>query len=102
MTELPFDASRRLPGAHLFFAASGAERETVGLEVDTGLLQEWRARVERARTHLGWPAAPLAARAHAGGVSLALAAPCDQLFTATEVNEWAWCAALLARDPGRW
>jgi UDP-N-acetylmuramyl tripeptide synthase len=27
-------------------------------------------------------------------VSLALAAPCDQLFTATEVNEWALCATL--------
>ena len=26
----------------------------------------------------------------------------DQLFTATEVNEWALCAALLERDPARW
>jgi cyanophycin synthetase len=33
-------------------------------------------------------------------VSLALAAPCDQLFVATEVNEWALCATLAARDPG--
>src|SRR5262249_6977794 len=29
---------------------------------------------------------------------LALAAPCDQLFTATEVNEWALCATLAAGD----
>jgi len=42
------------------------------------------------------------ARRHAGGTSLALAAPCDQLFVATEVNEWALCAALLARDPHHW
>jgi cyanophycin synthetase len=33
-------------------------------------------------------------------VSLALAAPCDQLFVATEVNEWALCATLAERDPG--
>ena len=39
------------------------------------------------------------ARAHASGVSLALAAPCDQLFVATEINEWALCATLAARDP---
>ncbi len=42
------------------------------------------------------------ARRHAGGASLALAAPPDQLFTATEVNEWALCATLLAREPARW
>ena len=33
-------------------------------------------------------------RRHAGGVSLAIAAPCDQLFLATEVNEWAACPEL--------
>ena len=44
----------------------------------------------------------MAARRHAGGASLALAAPLDQLYTATEVNEWALCAALVARDPARW
>jgi len=42
------------------------------------------------------------ARRHARGASLALAAPCDQLFLATEVNEWALCATLLARDSERW
>jgi len=42
------------------------------------------------------------ARTHAGGASLALAAPVDALFTATEVNEWALCATLFAQDAGRW
>ena len=41
-------------------------------------------------------------RRHAGGISLAIAAPYDQLFLATEVNEWALCAALIERDPLRW
>jgi cyanophycin synthetase len=31
-----------------------------------------------------------------------MTAPLDQLFTATEVNEWAFCAALVAADPARW
>ena len=100
MTELPFDASRRLTGANLFFATTGAQLETVGLEVDAALLAAWQERISRARAHLGWPQAELAVRRHAGGVSLALAAPCDQLYTATEVNEWALCAALSARDAG--
>jgi UDP-N-acetylmuramyl tripeptide synthase len=31
-----------------------------------------------------------------------VAAPSDQLLVATEVNEWALCATLFAREPGRW
>jgi cyanophycin synthetase len=41
-------------------------------------------------------------RRHSTGASLAIAAPCDQLFLATEINEWALCAALVERDPVRW
>jgi cyanophycin synthetase len=79
--------------------------------VDELLLQAWRERVERARRHLGWDAPvgasrsaqpAVVARRHATGASLALAAPLDQLFTATEVNEWALCATLHERDPVRW
>ncbi len=45
------------------------------------------------RSALDWPDAPLCARPHHGGAALAFAAPLDQLFSATEVNEWAWMAA---------
>jgi UDP-N-acetylmuramyl tripeptide synthase len=76
--------------------------ETAGVAVDEDLLGGWRARGERARAHLGWRMPGVVARRHAGGASLALAAPYDALFTATEVNEWAWCAALYARDPRQW
>jgi UDP-N-acetylmuramyl tripeptide synthase len=97
-------------GGNLFFAGTGAVLETVGVEIDHALLSGWRARVERARRHLGWdrstPGSPLApaivARRHATGVSLALQAPVDQLFTATELNEWALCATVFERDPVRW
>ena len=97
-------------GGNLFFAGTGAVLETVGIEIDDALLSGWRARVERARRHLGWdritPGSPVApaivARRHATGVSLALQAPVDQLFTATELNEWALCATVFERDPVRW
>ena len=76
--------------------------EVVGIPIDDALLEGWRERVGRARRHLAWSETELAARRHAGGVSLALAAPCDLLFLATEVNEWALCATLQQRDPLRW
>jgi hypothetical protein len=69
------------------------------MPLDEGLISAWRARVERAAAHLGWVDRRAAARRHAGGVSLAITAPYDQLFLATEVNEWALCAALVERDP---
>ncbi|HEV8018543.1 MAG TPA: Mur ligase family protein [Steroidobacteraceae bacterium] len=99
---LPFESSRRLTGANLFFACSGAQLETVGITPDAALLAGWRARAERARGHLGWEMPGVVARVHAGGASLALAAPVDALYVATEVNEWALCAALLAQQPQHW
>ena len=76
--------------------------EVVGAPIDDALLSGWRARVERARATLGWQTPGLVARRHAQGASLALAAPCDQLFVATSINEWALCATLFAHDPKRW
>jgi cyanophycin synthetase len=97
----PFADSRRLTGANLFFATTGAVLECVGIDVDDAMLDAWRQRVLRASAHLGWPAPRASARVHPGGASLALAAPPDQLYTATEVNEWALCATLAAREPRR-
>jgi len=85
-------------GANLFFAGTGATLEFAG-DGDTALLDAWRARVHRARAQLGWEESAIAARRHAGGVLLSIAAPIDQLFLATEVNEWALCASLQERDP---
>ena len=42
---------------------------------------------------MGWSAGTLAVRPFAGGVSLALTAPIDALYAATDVNEAAWEAA---------
>ncbi len=70
-------------------------------ERDADLIRDWECRVQLARRELRWPAAPAAAVFHRTGASLAIAAPPDQLFTATEVNEWALCASLAERDPAR-
>ena len=99
--ELPFEDSRRLTGANLFFAATGAVLDTHGVDVDAALIESWRSRAQRAAAALGWTASRTVARPHARGVALALTAPLDQLFVATEVNEWAWCASLAEREPAR-
>lgn len=53
-------------------------------------MARWAARVREWRVHLDWPDGPITTRSHRSGASLAAAAPEDQLFTATEVNELAW------------
>ncbi len=100
---LPFDDSRRLLGANLFFAGTGAVLDIgLALAVDPALVGAWRERVERAGTHLAWTSRETAVRRHAAGASLALRAPVDQLYLATEINEWALCASLIDGDAGRW
>jgi cyanophycin synthetase len=76
--------------------------EVIGVSVDDPLLAAWRTRVERVGALLGWQRPQTIVRRHATGASLAISAPCDQLFLATEVNEWALCAAVVERDPVRW
>ena len=76
--------------------------DVVGERIDNALLAAWRARIERTGARLGWVNRLAVARRHTGGASLAIAAPYDQLFLATEVNEWALCAALVESDPVRW
>ena len=91
----PLDDSRRLTGPSVYFADPGAALETgIGAPVPHALLEGWEQRIERARAVLEWPAGPVVVREHASGASLAFAAPADRLYTATEVNEWAWLATL--------
>jgi UDP-N-acetylmuramyl tripeptide synthase len=95
---VPFEDSRRLTGANLYFDGPGAALETVpGLAFDAGTLQRWRSNVGCLRAALGWPDGAVCVREHAGGASLAFEAPPDQLYTATEANEWALHAALGVR-----
>jgi UDP-N-acetylmuramyl tripeptide synthase len=98
---LPFQDSRRLTGSNVFFAEAGAVLDVVAPPRDESWLADWRARVERIAAQLGWPDFKIAMRRHRSGILLAITAPVDQLLLATEVNEWAVCAALAGRDPAR-
>ena len=96
-----FSDSRRLPGANLFFAGPAVVL-TVAAAVGASAVararayQDWRRRVHGMAQALGWPdpqalapdsvCEPAGTDAH----QLAFAAPVQALFTATEVNEWAW------------
>ncbi|MEO5830038.1 MAG: Mur ligase family protein [Rhodanobacter sp.] len=94
---IPFDDSRRLTGANLYFNDVGAVLETQGELPDDATLQAWDVAVQRACAELDWPPQEPVVRRHASGASLALVAPLDQLFSATEVNEWAWGCAYEAQ-----
>lgn len=89
-----FDESRRLTGTNVFFEHPGAALEAVGTDISDVVIDDWRNAIELARLRLGWPDADIVWRRHVSGVSLAFAAPDDQLMTATEVNEWALMRAL--------
>ena len=91
----PFEDSRRLTGSNLYFPGTGAALETArGLASDEATLAAWERNIGTARTTLGWPEEKIVLRRHRTGVSLAFIAPADQLYTATEVNEWAWWSAV--------
>ncbi len=91
----PFEDSRRLTGANLYFDGAGAALETApGISFDADALQRWHGNIARVRAALGWPEGAVFVREHATGASLAFEAPADQLYVATEANEWALYAAL--------
>ncbi|RZA24804.1 MAG: Mur ligase, partial [Lysobacteraceae bacterium] len=91
----PYEDSRRLTGSNLYFDGTGAALESApGLRLDEGTLAAWKRNVQAARAALAWPEDGIVLRRHRSGVSLAFNAPADQLYAATEVNEWAWWSAL--------
>jgi UDP-N-acetylmuramyl tripeptide synthase len=94
--------SRRLTGPSLLLSRPGAILE-VRLDdaVRDRALAAWRAAARRLLDAVGWPDEELATRGFAGGASLALTAPADALFAATDLNEAAWeaAAAEVGGDP---
>jgi cyanophycin synthetase len=98
-SEPPFEDSRRLTGANVYFAGCGAALETMGPQArDPIALAAWWMRANAAREALGWGTTEPVVRVHRSGASLAFTAPADQLYTATEINEWAWCASVAFHD----
>lgn len=107
---MKLEDSRRLTGPNLYAARPGAVAQvTLGSNDDaTGIVTRWRAAAVEAAEVLGWGSPGLHVRHFEGpegirGVALMIEAGLDQLFTATEVNEWALSRAGLrpedAEDP---
>ncbi len=101
---LAFEDSRRLPGPNRWFDRPAVVLDALGgAAQDDAAVAAWAERVERLCAALGWPAPQPRAHRHgtaaAGGLVLAFAAPEDLLFTATEVNEWAWERSADAQHP---
>src|SRR5512147_892592 len=86
--------SRRLTGPSLLLDRPGAILDVQLDDADRdGAIAAWRAAARRLLDAVGWSAETLAVRPFTGGVSLALTAPVDALYAATDVNEAAWEAA---------
>ena len=85
-------------GPNLHFEVPGVVLETLGALPDDGEIAAWQGDVLDACRALDWPEPRLDVRRHASGAALALTAPRDQLFCATEVNEWAWLRASARSD----
>jgi len=111
---MPLLDSRRLTGPNLLLDGPGAALEVDLAPFDPGAAEAvaalWREGARRLVEAVGWGGERLAARPHRGGrgLSLALSAPLDALYAATEVAEEAWrmteAAFGLAAgpdDPGR-
>ncbi len=86
--------SRRLPGPNLLWDRPGAV-----IDVEFGdyppnlVIGAWEHEVRRLLDEVGWKDEELCGRRFQGGASLAISAPVDALYTATEINEAAWDAA---------
>jgi UDP-N-acetylmuramyl tripeptide synthase len=103
--------SRRLTGPNLLSRRAGAVLDVrwrggaPSADAPTRRIEPaiaaWRVEARRILDAVGWRDEDLAWRQLADGASLAISAPVDALYAATEVNEWAWCAALRreAGDP---
>jgi len=83
--------SRRLTGANAVSDCAGAVIDVAVDEsqLDT-VISKWRTEIRRVLDAVGWQDQRLFIRRCEGGASLAISAPIDALYAATEVNEWAW------------
>lgn len=85
--------SRRLTGPGLVWDRPAAVVD-VRLDADEAdtLIQEWQEKVREIMDRLGLENESIKVRRFADGASLAISTPIDALYTATEINDWAWAA----------
>lgn len=101
-TELIIDDCRRLTGPSLVWDKTGATLDVliVGRNMDD-VLQSWYRQVNDLLAAVSWPSPELTHRRYENGFNLLLAAPIDQLYSATEILETAWyfCCCELFNQP---
>jgi len=94
--------SRRLPGPNLLWPRPGAVIDVALEEAEcSGLLAAWERQARCILDAVGWQTQGTCVRSFEGGASLAISAPLDVLYAATEVNEWAFesaCASLAGEE----
>ena len=91
---MEFVDARRLTGPNAVFNGIGSilDVSCTPDEADQ-LIAVWADNVARMLEALDWPSSEFAYRKLDGGISLAFSAPIDQLYAASEINEWAWAAS---------
>jgi UDP-N-acetylmuramyl tripeptide synthase len=87
--------SRRLTGPNLLWDLEGAVLDVaLSDEEACPLTEAWVRHGGRILEAVGWGAEELCVRRFPGGANLGMSAQVDRLYTATEVNEWAFDAAV--------
>lgn len=91
---MEFIDARRLTGPNVIFDGIGSVLDVACTpdEADR-IVPVWADNVGRMLEALDWPSAEFAFVKLQGGISLAFTAPIDQLYAASEINEWAWAAS---------
>jgi cyanophycin synthetase len=91
---MEFIDARRLTGFNAVFDKIGSVLDVACTPDEAEqLIPVWADNVGRMLEALDWPSAEFAFRRLEGGISLAYSAPIDQLYAASEINEWAWAAS---------
>jgi cyanophycin synthetase len=91
---MEFIDARRLTGPNVIFDGVGSILDVAcTAEEGAELVPVWAENVGRMLEVLDWPSAEFAYVNLQGGISLAFSAPIDQLYAASEINEWAWAAS---------
>lgn len=99
---LSLDDSRRLTGPNLLLDHPGA---IIDVLIDgvpgRQVIDCWQRQIRSYLDAVGWQKQIVAVRRYAGGASLAISAPLDALYAATEVNESAWHDCVAEMSGGR-
>ena len=90
---MKFLDARRLTGPSLLADGPGAILDVACNKTDVErLIPAWKKHVQRMLDDLNWSDCEFSTVQLAGGVSLFFSAAIDALYTASEINEWAWAA----------